>query len=101
MLEKIDLMFVSLCICLVKLKNLPPMAKSGTNVRILKIFSPKKMRKNCELTQNKAKLCKSSIITLFFENNANFFAENRQKLQKIVIMTSALLVALFPTRLSR
>jgi hypothetical protein len=27
------------------------------------------------------------IITLFFENNANFFAENWQKSQKIVIIT--------------
>jgi hypothetical protein len=28
------------------------------------------------------------IITLVFEKNANFFAENCQKLQKIVIITS-------------
>jgi hypothetical protein len=40
------------------------------------------------LTQNKAKLCKILIITLVFEKNANFFAENRQKSQKIVIITS-------------
>jgi hypothetical protein len=40
------------------------------------------------LTQNKAKLCKMLIITLVFEKNANFFAENGQKLQKIVIITS-------------
>jgi hypothetical protein len=40
------------------------------------------------LTQNKAKLCKILIITLFFEKNANFFAENWQKSQKIVIITS-------------
>jgi hypothetical protein len=40
------------------------------------------------LTQNKAKLCKNLIITLVFEKNANFFAENCQKLQKIVIITS-------------
>jgi hypothetical protein len=49
-------------------------------------------RKNCEklafLTKNKAKLCKFLIITLDFEKNANFFAENCQKLQKIVIITS-------------
>jgi hypothetical protein len=32
--------------------------------------------------------CKNSIITLVFEKNANFFAENWQKLQKIVITTS-------------
>jgi hypothetical protein len=30
------------------------------------------------LTQNKAKLCKILIITLVFEKNANFFAENCQ-----------------------
>jgi hypothetical protein len=40
------------------------------------------------LTQNKAKLCKNLIITLVFEKNANFFAENRQKSQKIVFITS-------------
>jgi hypothetical protein len=40
------------------------------------------------LTQNKAKLCKILIITLVFEKTANFFAENWQKSQKIVIITS-------------
>jgi uncharacterized protein YwgA len=40
------------------------------------------------LTQNKAKLFKNLILTLVFEKNANFFAENKQKLQKIVIITS-------------
>jgi hypothetical protein len=35
------------------------------------------------LTQNKAKLRKNLIITLVFEKNANFFAENCQKLSKI------------------
>jgi hypothetical protein len=40
------------------------------------------------LTQNKAKLCKILIITLVLEKNANFFAENRRKSQKIVIITS-------------
>jgi hypothetical protein len=33
-------------------------------------------------TQNKAKFDKKLIIILVFEKNANFFAENRQKLQK-------------------
>jgi hypothetical protein len=56
---------------------------------ILKIFSPKKLRKNWRfLTPNKAKLCQIFIITLVFEKNANFFAENWQKSQKIVIITS-------------
>jgi hypothetical protein len=40
------------------------------------------------LTLNKAKLCKILIITLVFEKNANFFAENCRKSQKIVIITS-------------
>jgi hypothetical protein len=40
------------------------------------------------LTQNEANLCKILIITLVFEKNANFFAENCQKSQKIVIITS-------------
>jgi hypothetical protein len=40
------------------------------------------------LTQNKAELCKILSITLVFEKNANFFAENCQKSQKIVIITS-------------
>jgi hypothetical protein len=40
-------------------------------------------------TQNKAKISKILIITLVFEKNANFFAENWQKSQKIVIITSA------------
>jgi hypothetical protein len=40
------------------------------------------------LTQNKAKLCKKFIITLVFEKNANFFAKNWRKSQKIVILTS-------------
>jgi hypothetical protein len=41
------------------------------------------------LTQDKAKLAKNLIITLVFEKNANIFAENWQKSQKIVIITSA------------
>jgi predicted dinucleotide-binding enzyme len=56
---------------------------------ILKIFSPKNSAKKLAfLTQNKAKLCKILIVTLVFEKNANIFAENRQKSQKIVIITS-------------
>jgi hypothetical protein len=48
---------------------------------IFKIFSPKKL-------QNKAELCKILITTLSFEKNDNFFAENCQKSQKIVIIPS-------------
>jgi hypothetical protein len=40
------------------------------------------------LTENKANFLKKLTITLVFEKNANFFAENCQKSQKIVIITS-------------
>jgi hypothetical protein len=40
------------------------------------------------LTQNKAKLSDILIKTLVFEKNANFFAENCQNSQKIMIITS-------------
>jgi hypothetical protein len=47
---------------------------------ILKIFSLKNFAKKLAFfAQNKAKLCKKWIITLVFEKNANFFAENWQK----------------------
>jgi hypothetical protein len=39
------------------------------------------------LTKNKAKLCKIFFITLVFEKNANFYAENCQKSPKTVIIT--------------
>jgi hypothetical protein len=62
---------------------------AGTDVMIKKIFSPKNFAKKLAfLTLNKAKLCKSFIITLIFEKNAKFFAENCQKSQKIMIITS-------------
>jgi hypothetical protein len=61
----------------------------GTDVIIFKYFRRKILRKKLAFfAQNKAKLCKILIITLVFEKNANFFAENRQKSQKIVIITS-------------
>jgi hypothetical protein len=46
----------------------------------LNIFVEKFSKKLAFLTQNKAKLCKSLIITLVFEKNAIFF---RRKLSKI------------------
>jgi hypothetical protein len=56
---------------------------------IFKIFSRKKIAKKLAfLTQNKAKLCKFLITTLDFEKRVNFFAENWQKSQKNVIITS-------------
>jgi hypothetical protein len=66
-------------------RSVPP----GTDVMIFKRFSPKNSAKKLAfLTQNKAKLCKNLIITSVFEKNANFFAENWEKSQKIVIITS-------------
>jgi hypothetical protein len=45
---------------------------------ILKIFSPKNFaKKSAFFAQNKAKLCKLLIITLFLRKTP-FFAENRQ-----------------------
>jgi hypothetical protein len=41
------------------------------------------------VAENCQKLQKILIITSVFEKNANFFAENCQKLQKILIITSA------------
>jgi purine nucleoside permease len=46
------------------------------------------VKKLAFLTQNKGKLCKILILTLVFETNANFFAENCRKSPKIVIITS-------------
>jgi hypothetical protein len=55
---------------------------------IFKIFPPKNFAKKMAFfTQSKAKLCKNLIIALVFEKFANFFAENWQKSQKIVIIT--------------
>jgi hypothetical protein len=63
--------------------------RPGTDVIILRIFLPKNSAKKLAFfTQNKAKLCKILIITLVFKKNANFFAENCRKSQKIVIITS-------------
>jgi hypothetical protein len=57
---------------------------AGTDVMILKNFSPNFLAKKLEfLTQNRGKLCKILIITLVFEINANFspkIVKNRRKL---------------------
>jgi hypothetical protein len=56
---------------------------------IFEIFSPKNLAKNLAFfAQNKAKLCKNWVITLVFEKNANFSAENFRESQKIVIIAS-------------
>jgi hypothetical protein len=54
----------------------------------LNIFAEKFGEKFGVFTQNKAKVCKILIITLVFEKNANFFAENCRKSPKILIITS-------------
>jgi hypothetical protein len=52
---------------------------------IFKIFSPKNLAKILAFLQVFAKIV---IITLVFKKNAIFFAEDWQKSQKIVIITS-------------
>jgi hypothetical protein len=57
---------------------------------IFKIFFAKKFSENIGFfAQSTASFCKNLIITLVFEKNANFFAANWQKSQKIVIITSS------------
>jgi hypothetical protein len=47
--------------------------QSGTDVMILKIFSPKNLAKILAFfAQTTASFCKNLIITLVFEKNANF-----------------------------
>jgi hypothetical protein len=61
----------------------------GADVMIFEIFSPKNSAKKLAFfAKTTACFCKNLIITLVFEKNANFFVENWQKLQKIVIITS-------------
>jgi hypothetical protein len=75
--------------------------KKLTDVMILKIFLQKKsVKKLSFLTLHKAKLCKKLIITLVFEKNANYFAENCQNRKKIVIITSTSGLPEFPGKLS-
>jgi hypothetical protein len=52
------------------------------------IFANFLAKKLAFLTQSIGKLCKILIITSVFDKNANFFAENCRKSQKIVIITS-------------
>jgi hypothetical protein len=59
----------------------------GPMLWLFKYFRRKIQQKMSFLTQNKANF-KKLIITLVFEKNANFFAQNCQKSQKIVIITS-------------
>jgi hypothetical protein len=60
-----------------------------TDVVIFKIFSPKHLAKKWRFNAHtNASFCKNLIITLVFVKNVNIFAENWQKSQKIVIITS-------------
>jgi hypothetical protein len=62
----------------------PPLINQpGTDVIIFKYFRQKIRPKIGFFTQSKAKLCKHSIMTLVFEKNDNFVAENCRKLSKI------------------
>jgi hypothetical protein len=66
--------------------------KAGTEYERCYYFKNILAKKFCEkmafFAQTKARVCKNWIITLVFENNNKFVAENCQKLQKIVIITS-------------
>jgi hypothetical protein len=63
--------------------------RSGTDVMIFWIFSPKKSPKELAfLTQNKAKLWKKWSWHWFLRKTPIFFAENWLKSQKTVIITS-------------
>jgi hypothetical protein len=61
----------------------------GTDVMICKRFSQNNLaKKSAFFTQTKGNFAEKVIIALVFEKNANFFAENLEKSQKIVIITS-------------
>jgi hypothetical protein len=53
----------------------------------LNIFAEKFSEKISVFDSKQSQILKKLIITLVFEKNANFFAENWQKSQKIVIIT--------------
>jgi hypothetical protein len=59
----------------------------GTDVIILKIFLPKNFGEKIGVFDSKqSQILKKMIVTLGFEKNANFFAENCLKSPKIVIV---------------
>jgi hypothetical protein len=61
----------------------------------LKYFRRKNSAKKLAFfAQSKAKFCKYWIITLFLDKNTNFFADNGQKSQKIVIIIPQ--ITIFP-----
>jgi hypothetical protein len=63
--------------------------RPGTNVMIFKKILAKKLAKLFAFfAQTAASFCKNLTIALVFEKNANCFAENWQKSQKVVIISS-------------
>jgi hypothetical protein len=70
-------------------KHIDHAIESGTDATMIFIISTNKMAKNWRfLLETKLNDANFLIITLFFEKNANFSAENWQKSRKIVIVTS-------------
>jgi hypothetical protein len=61
---------------------------AGTDVMIFKLVLRNILAKMAVFAQTTARFCKNLIITLVFEKNANFFAEDWQISQKILIITS-------------
>jgi hypothetical protein len=60
----------------------------GPMLWLKKYFRKKLVKILAFRLKNKAKLCKNLILTLVFEKNVIFFAENCRNSQKIAIMTS-------------
>jgi hypothetical protein len=57
-------------------------------LRFLKYFCRKIQQKIGDFVSKQSQILKKLIIALVFEKNANLFAENWRKSQKIVIITS-------------
>jgi hypothetical protein len=65
-------------------KTITTAVRPGIDVMILKIFSPKNLAKILAFfAQTTASFCKNMIITLVFEKNANFLAENWQNRRQL------------------
>jgi hypothetical protein len=62
----------------------------GPTLMIFEIVSQKSLAKNGVFAQTTASFCKKLDQSIGFEKNANFFAGNRLKSQKLVMITSTL-----------
>jgi hypothetical protein len=81
--------FLSVCPFIPKRIHFGCLCKPGTDVMIFKYFCRKILQKYWRFVLKLLLVFKKKfIITLVFEKNANFFTENWQKSQKIVIVTS-------------